>query len=153
MGIDRAELRSGLAETRQYILSHHPPSQYDRCYAPVVGSGTVHICARCAGIYPGIAAGLLAFALAPAATKGMLLVAVLPIPALVDWVVTTLLERRGYNVVRTVTGAALGYGYGLGLGHLFVGGDIRVVLVGAAYALLAGVALLTERANVSAQPF
>lgn len=142
--MDRAELRKGIDETRRYLLSHHPPSEYDRCYAPVVSGRRIHLCARCAGIYPGIVAGLLAFAFAPVAITGVALVAVLPLPALVDWLATRR-ARSGSNVVRTATGAALGYGYALGLGHLLVGGDVRVLAISLAYGLVAGLLLVLDR--------
>lgn len=145
MDVDSAELREGLAETRRYLLSHHLPSERYRCYAPAVFGRRVHVCARCSGIHPGIAAGLLAGLTGSTAFTGLLLVAVLPLPALIDWTLTTFTDRRGYNVVRTATGALLGYGYGLGLVHLFVGSDIRVLAVGAGYVLAAAVLLYLSR--------
>ncbi|MFB6138661.1 MAG: DUF2085 domain-containing protein [Halobacteriaceae archaeon] len=162
MPTDRTDrdLRAGLAEgwraTRPYLLSHHVPADHDRCYALAVGDRRVRLCARCAGIYPGIVAGIVAFALgaphtlaalgAPAAPDAvaLALVAVLPAPALLDWTATAFTDRAGLNPVRTATGALLGAGYGLGLGRLFVAGDVRVLAVGLAYGLLA-VALLAAR--------
>ena len=58
--VDAEEFREGVAETRRYLLSHHEPEEFDRCYAPSVRGRRVHLCARCCGVYPGIAAGLLA---------------------------------------------------------------------------------------------
>ena len=55
----------------------------------------------------------------------------------VDWSLTAFTPREGSNPGRTVTGLLLGYGYGLGLGHLFVGGNVLVLLVGLCYGLLA----------------
>lgn len=136
-----AEIRSGVAETRTYVLSHHHPAEYYRCYAPAVFGRRIHLCARCSGIYPGIVAGLAAYFFGPAELGSIVLVALLPLPALVDWALTTATDRRGYNVVRTITGALLGYGYGLGLAHVLLESSVRVLVVGLCYALLAALAL------------
>ena len=145
MAIDRSELRRGLAETSEYLLSHHVPAEYYRCYAPTIFGRRVHVCARCSGIYPGIALGVAAALLGPPLPTGLLLVAVLPLPALVEWALTAMTDRRGYNAVRTITGAMLGYGYGLGLARLLSQGDRRVIAVGVAYALAAGTLLAVQR--------
>lgn len=143
MRLDVEEFREAFARTRGFLLSHHLPGERYRCYSPRPFGRRVHICARCAGIYPGIAAGALAAMFAPSPLTQFALIALLPGPALVDWTVTSLTDRRGYNVVRTATGALLGYGYGLGLARL-ASGDVRVLGIGAAYALAAGVLLAVE---------
>ena len=134
--VDAEEFREGAAETRRYLLSHHEPDEFGRCYAPSVRGRRVHLCARCCGVYPGIVAGLLAVALGPPAPTGIGLVALLPLAALAEWSVTAFTAREGTNPGRTATGALLGYGYGLGL-RLLVGGDLRVLAVGAVYGLAA----------------
>ncbi|WP_254766767.1 DUF2085 domain-containing protein [Salinilacihabitans rarus] len=141
MGLDPAELGEGLAETRRYVLSHHEPEEWYRCYAPVVFGRRIRLCARCTGVYPGIALGVLAYFLAPGAVTGLAVVAAVPAPALVDWTVTTFTDRRGTNPVRTATGAALGYGYGLGVARLLFEAALPVVAVGAVYAVAAGTLL------------
>ena len=140
--VDTAELRAGLAEARPYLLSHHPVGERDRCYSPALRGREVHLCARCTGIYPGIVAGLVAFGYGPAPATSFWLVTLLPFGALLEWAVTTFTTRRGYNVVRTGTGLALGFAYGLGLGRSFVGGDLAVLAVGVGYGV-AAVGLLT----------
>ncbi len=145
--VDRAGVRAALAETRRYLLSHHEPADYDRCHAPVVFGRRFRLCARCSGIYPGLAAGLAAFLAGPAWASGLLVVAVLPLSALVDWTATAFTPRRGTNRLRTATGAALGYAYGVGLGRLFLAGDLRIVAVGLAYGLAALGLLLYARAG------
>lgn len=132
------ELRAGLAAAVPFLLSHHVPADWDRCYAPVVFGQRVHVCARCSGVYPGIVAGLIVSALGPAVLTDLVLVAVLPLPALVDWTVATFTTRRGTNSVRTYTGLLLGYGYGLGLTILLSGPRLPVLGIGAVYAVAAG---------------
>lgn len=143
MKIDFAELRDGLAETRRFVLSHHRPSEYDRCYSPRVAGRRVRVCARCLGVYPGIATGILTalFLLDDTPVALVALVALLPLPALCDWALTTFRPARGYNVVRTITGALLGCGYGLGLVLLLIDGRLCVLATGVGYAVLAGVLL------------
>jgi uncharacterized membrane protein len=145
--VEWTEIKAGLRETRRYLLSHHEPSEWYRCYAPTVFGRRLHVCARCAGIYPGIAAALAAYAVGPAWVVHIAFVALFPAPALVDWLLTALTERRGYNPVRTATGALLGYGYGLGLALFFLGGDLRVPIIGVFYGALAGALLAVERAR------
>lgn len=135
MAIDRSELRRGLTETRRYLLSHHVPAEYHRCYAPTLFGRRVHVCARCSGIYPGIVLGILATFLAPAILTGLALIAVLPLPALVEWTITSMTDRRGFNAARTATGGALGYAYGLGLVRIVFQGDIGVIVIGAVYGM------------------
>lgn len=132
------EVRKGLAESQQYLLSHHEPRDYHRCYAPQIRGRTVRLCARCSGVYPGIALGLGLFVTSLLGAVHFLLVAFLPLPALVDWTVTHFGTTEGWNAVRTLTGFLLGVGYGLGLGHLLLGGDLFVLAIGAGYGLLAG---------------
>lgn len=144
MEIDRSELRNGLAETRRFLLAHHPPSEFYRCYSPVVRGRQLHVCARCLGIYPGIVAGLLTYFTGPWAVDPLVLVAVLPAPALLDWTLTTVRDRRGHNIVRTATGALLGYGYGLGIALLVFDRALAVLAVGVAYAVVAGALLYSS---------
>jgi uncharacterized membrane protein len=137
MGIG-AELRAALAAAAPYMLSHHVPAQRHRCYAPVIFGRRVRLCARCSGVYPGIAAGLVSAVVGPAVLVDLRLVAVLPLPALVDWAVTSFTPRRGTNSVRTLTGLLLGYGYGLGLTVLVSGPRLPVLGIGVGYAVVAG---------------
>jgi uncharacterized membrane protein len=142
--VDWAELRTGLVETRRYLLSHHEPEDYDRTYAVRVFGRRERLCARCTGVYPGILAGLLAGFLEPGPLASTALLLVVPLPALVDWTLTRFTPRAGHNLVRTATGLLLGYGYGLGLVALLLRGDLRVLAIGAGYGLLSA-ALLWHR--------
>ncbi|RKD98253.1 DUF2085 domain-containing protein [Halopiger aswanensis] len=137
MKIDPAELRAGLAETRRFVLSHHLPSEYHRCYSPSIGDRRVHVCARCLGVYPGIAMGVLT-ALFLLNDVPLALVALLPLPALCDWALTTFRPARGSNVIRTATGTLLGCGYGLGVALFLLEHELAVLGIGAVYAVIAG---------------
>lgn len=143
--VDRAGIRTALSETRGYLLSHHTPDERYRCYAPVVFGRRVHLCARCLGIYPGIALGVLAALFGLPTVADIAVVAFLPIPALLDWAATTFTDRRGHNALRTASGGLLGFAYGVGLVSLFVDGDVRVLAVGVVYAAIAGVLLAVSR--------
>ncbi len=139
MAVDREELRRGLRETRRYLLSHHEPAEYYRCYRVGVRGREARLCARCTGVYPGIVLGLVTLLLTTYDPRHLALVVVLPVPALVDWAATSFGGRRGSNAVRTATGGLLGYGYGLGLGYLFGAGEVWLLGVGLGYAVVAGV--------------
>lgn len=144
--VEWTEVRTALAATRPYLLSHHDPEEWNRCYAPTLLGRRVRLCARCFGVYPGIAVGLFAFSTTLPVPTGIAAVAALPLPALLDWALTAFTDRQGSNPLRTATGAALGYAYGLGLGILFVGGDRRVLAVGAVYGFVAAALLYHEQA-------
>lgn len=149
----RRELRRGLRATAPYLLSHHVADERDRCHRVAVGDCEVHLCARCAGIYPGLALGLL-WGLTRGLPSGPALpvaVALLPAPALLDWASSALRNRDGSNWLRnrdgsnwlrTATGVLIGIGYALGLVGLWHG-HWWVLGVGVAYGL-AALALLRE---------
>jgi len=139
--VDWSEFRSGLAETRQYLLSHHEPHDHYRTYLVEIVGRRARLCARCTGVYPGIAAGLLAGLLGGGSFASLLLVALFPLPALLEWTATRFTPRRGYNAVRTATGLLLGYAYGVGAVRLF-DGDLRVLLVGFCYGAVAAILLV-----------
>lgn len=141
MNLDTAELRRGLSETRRYLLSHHQPHEWDRCHQATIFGQEVRLCARCSGIYPGLIAGTVAGVAGLLPSMPLLIIALFPAPALLDWSLTTFTERRGNNLVRTTTGALLGYAYGLGLYLLSSGRLLPVLTVGLLYGLTA-VALL-----------
>lgn len=94
-----------------FWLSHHHADEHNRCYR----LGGVHVCARCLGTYPTLFAVFFAqFALrAPLAHPLDLPLSVaLVIPALADWAVGRFRPQGGHNLVRTLTGIALGLGLG-----------------------------------------
>lgn len=154
MPVDRTELKRGLSETRRYLLSHHEPAEWYRCYRIRVFGRTVRLCARCSGIYPGILVGLLASMGGLLPIPSLTVLAVLPAPALVDWILTTFTDRRGYNAVRTASGALLGYAYGSGLGLILRGVLLPLLLIGICYGIVAVILLIAhERRQENPQGF
>lgn len=94
-----------------FWLSHHHDDELNRCYR----FGAIHVCARCLGTYPVlVAAFFVQFALhAPLSHEWDLPVALLlTLPALVDWALGRFKPQGGTNLVRTVTGIALGLALG-----------------------------------------
>lgn len=140
MGVDWSEVRRGVRETRGYLLAHHVEGERYRCHTLSVRGRNVDVCARCSGIYPGILLGVAAHLLALPGTA-VLFVAILPLPALLDWTLTAWLDHRGWNAVRTATGGLLGFAYGSGLVHVATGRILEPFAVAVVYAVLAGTAL------------
>ncbi len=105
-------------------LSHHYPEDYERC----VRCGRLHLCRRCAVLYPisfvVLAVGTLLSASSPVATAGdtkagtltAWAMVALPLPTVVEWT----LEHRAkirYAPARQIALSAL-LGLGLGAGFL-----------------------------------
>jgi uncharacterized membrane protein len=125
-------------------LSHHWPEDYDRCVS-VAGR---HVCRRCVVLYP-IALVVTALSLAglrlPGALEVVALV-VLPLPALVDYVVEHLALTRTSPARLVALTVPLGIGLGIGFGrYLEAPGDLWFWGVVVSYALVALLALLTLR--------
>lgn len=101
------------------LLSHHPPSQYDRCFRV----GGHHVCRRCAVLYP-VAFASTALSLAgwfwPAAWDGKLLW-LLPLPVTLELMFErfgSLRYRPGRQMLFTLLAApALGRGFARYLRH------------------------------------
>ncbi len=136
--LDWRGLQRGLQATRPYLLSHHVPAAWDRCYTVHLSGRRVRLCARCLGIYPGIAIGLIVSLIGPTWAAGLLPASLLPLPALLEWTTTTVGSHPGRNPIRTATGLLLGYAYGIGLTLLLIDGDLRIIAVGFFYAGIAG---------------
>lgn len=141
----RRELRLGLARTRRYLLSHHAADELYKCHRVRAFGRELYFCARCSGIYPGIALGLLAHARGLLLDRYLLVIAVLPAFALLDWSRAAVTDADGSNAVRTVTGLLLGFAYGFGaLGLLAAFPHWPTIAVGVAYAVGAAVALVAR---------
>lgn len=94
-----------------FWLSHHHSDELNRCYR----FGTVHVCARCLGTYPVLfAAFFLQFAMRAPLTHALdlPLTLALTVPALADWAYGRFRPQSGSNLVRTLTGIALGLALG-----------------------------------------
>lgn len=135
------ELRAGIAAARPFLLSHHEPHEYHRCHRVSFLGRTVHLCARCSGIYPGIVLGLVAAWADVGPWAWPAVVLTLPAFALVDWAATTFRSATGTNRARTATGTLLGLAYGLGAWVLLVDGELWVLSVGLAYGAIAALLL------------
>ncbi len=97
-----------------FLLAHHHPHELDRCYQFWVGPHPLWICARCAGLIPALLVGLglqLIWA-QPSGPWDVFWLGVLPWPALVDWGRARLGYSAGRNIVRSLTGLALGLSMG-----------------------------------------
>lgn len=129
----KSEFKEGLSETRRYILSHHQPEEYNKCYTIRTDGRTIRLCARCLGIYPGIVVGVFIYFFEVFPDYQLLLVVTLPVFALADWVLTTFTDLSGWNSTRTITGLLLGTAYGLGLCQLFLSTQLIIILIGAIY--------------------
>jgi len=100
------------------LLSHHRADQLHLCYR-VPGTGLC-LCARCVGLYPGMALALVLGRLTGPwpwwLEWGLLFIA--PLPALVEWGLTAATGRpERANWIRSLTGAGLGLGLGADLVH------------------------------------
>ena len=124
----KAEILLGIRSTWPYLLSHHEPKEYYRCYK----LGKVRICARCVGIYAGLATG---FLLHTHFVNAWLLPAVLPAFSITDWVLTRLTGCRGMNLVRSATGFLLGFAFIIGI--FMLSRYPALLLAAAGYGLIA----------------
>ncbi len=142
--MDREELKDGLGETSRYILSHHKPENYCRCYSLSFLNRNIRLCARCIGIYIGLTVGLVQIAYL--GELPLLYVALSGIPTLIEKYFTEKRDRRGYNSLRTASGLLLGTGYINGL-KILVNDLInpQILLVGLFYLLAASYLLLQQR--------
>lgn len=145
----RAGVLAGLRETRRYVLSHHEPHDWDRCHVVDLPQAdrTVRVCARCSGIYPGIALGIIA-SQAGVLPVSLAVVAVLPAFTVGERMLEAWTEYRGSNPLRTATGFLLGIGYGMGVvGLTRPGTRVGVFVVGVAYAIVGALLLWSSPAG------
>ena len=128
------EFRHGLAETSKYLLSHHTPEDYGKCFL-VFGR---RVCSRCSGIYLGIAFGAIIYFFGIASPYYYALVLFFPSAMLLDWFFTRKGTIKSSNRARAGTGFLCGVAYSLGLILFFsFYPNIQVFLIGLLYGLLA----------------
>ena len=96
-----------------FFLAHHRAEEYDRCYR----IGGLHLCARCAGLYPALLVvfGLHLGGLVDTVRAEWAVLFLLPVPAIFSWARRRLTGAAGSNPVSTVTGALLGVALGRGI--------------------------------------
>ncbi len=100
------------------LLSHHRADQLHLCYRLTLGRRTAHLCARCLGIYPGMALALALDGLCGPwpwwLQWGLLFLA--PLPALIEWGISAGAGKpERVNWIRLLTGLGLGVGLGTNL--------------------------------------
>jgi hypothetical protein len=95
------------------LLAHHRPAEYDRCYR----IGGLHLCARCAGLYPALllVLGLQLTGGVDSLRAEWAVLFLLPVPAIFSWARRRLTGAAGSNPVSTLTGALLGVALGRGI--------------------------------------
>lgn len=91
-----------------FLLSHHPPQAHDRC----IRIGGLPVCARCLGLYPALLAGLVVLFWTgggwPVQAREGIILALLTLPALLDWAHGLFVSRPEGKVRRLLTGVLLG---------------------------------------------
>lgn len=147
------------------LLSHARPGELDRCLAVPLGGRRVHLCARCAGLYPALALGLWARLAAAGWVEDRPWLAValrlgVPLAGGAAWALEQAglaLPRSGAiaRAARTASGVALGAGLGWVLGlHLRSPWPRELIELGAGLVviLVAGVIARTLRATREKTP-
>ncbi|MCL4324237.1 MAG: DUF2085 domain-containing protein [Candidatus Thermoplasmatota archaeon] len=100
---------------KEFLLSHHIPSRYNRTFCLSLGHRRVRVCSRCTGQTLGGFAFLLVFVLSSFFREQLflpipqLLIALAPLLATVDWLTQSLGKRESSNSLRLVSGALLGF--------------------------------------------
>ncbi len=129
------EFKKGISEASKYVLSHHLPEDYYKCYSLRFKNKRIYFCSRCLGVYIGICLGLTIFLLGLGGRIDYyFLVTSLPLFALFDWTLTNKRIYRSNNLIRSTSGICLGIAYSLGLMLLITSfPDYYVLLVGLLY--------------------
>lgn len=102
------------------LLSHHRSDQLHLCYRVGLGSRQVCLCARCAGLYPGL---LLVLGLGRWTGPwpwwlDFALLFLAPLPALIEWGLTIATGKpERANWLRSLAGLGLGAGIGANLAY------------------------------------
>ncbi|MFA6002138.1 MAG: DUF2085 domain-containing protein [Thermoleophilia bacterium] len=92
------------------LLSHHSPCDYDRTFS----ISSLRICTRCFGVLIGIIGGV-ALTLRVVPEYLLIFSLVLPLPAVMDFMLNELQMVKGNNGRRLVTGIMLGIAVGFDL--------------------------------------
>lgn len=138
-----SEFNKGLTETFKYVLSHHEPAEYYKCFHWRITGNDLYVCSRCLGVYIGIIS-CLAFGVSKFLSPllSIIILAIFPSLALLDWALSTFTGSKGHNLIRFTSGLLLGVAYCLGI--LMILSNIMalyVILVGLCYICMAFVLL------------
>jgi uncharacterized membrane protein len=141
----KKEFKQAARETSRYLLSHHEPEDYYRCYSFSFFEKKVRLCARCTGIYPGVAAGLASVFILDVVLP-VFWIALSAVPTFIEKYFTGVKDYEGYNILRSLTGFVLGAGYVNGV-VLLARDPLRPLLlgIGLIYILVAAMLILKQR--------
>lgn len=145
----KKEFKKAVEKTSKHLLSHHEPEDYYRCYSFSFFERKIRLCARCTGIYPGIATGLASIFLLDYVLP-VFWIALSAVPTFIEKYLTGVRSYLGFNSVRSLTGFLLGIGYVNGL-VLLVRNPVRPYLIGTGltYILIASILILKQRGEAS----
>ncbi len=95
----------------QHWLSHHKPDEYYRCYRLTIVDRELFLCARCIGIYLGIASGFIAFRLVNELDWVIGLTFTPLSLTIFDWAYSRTITANGSNFLRTLSGFGIGVSF------------------------------------------
>lgn len=100
------------------LISHHPPSQYDRTFCLL----HIRFCARCSGILVGVILSMIFFRLISVELKLVFILSlILPLPAILNFTLSELGKLKDNNFKRIITGTLLGISIGFALSCFIFG--------------------------------
>lgn len=140
------EFNNGITETFKYALSHHEPAEYCKCFHWKLLGNDLYVCSRCLGIYLGIISCLvLGISTLFSPLFLIVILAVFPSLALVDWALYAFKGFKSHNLVRLTSGLLLGVAYFSGILMILSNKmTIFVILIGLCYICIALVLLRTK---------
>ncbi len=110
------------------LLSHHPTNQDYRCYHFAIFNSDTHWCARCLGIYIGIAGTFIMFRLIPHSLNLVPLIVALHALTILDWIYIKIIHAAGNNFLRTFSGIGIGTSYALAWNHALNSGQYSLLI-------------------------
>jgi len=96
-----------------FLLSHHLPGERYRCLILPLPRARYFVCTRCAGAFAGLLIGFPILWFYPLLIPPWVLFLAFP-----DWITHTVLQVRGVNAIRLVSGGVIGLVYALNLREL-----------------------------------
>ena len=137
------------------LFGHHPPDEADHMLSCQAGPHKLFICARCTGQYIGALIGILFAPLLAniSLLTFILLAALLPAPAALDWFTQLSRGRASSNWIRIPTGSAFGFLLGVWAYRLWHFTMIDLVVISATvigYLSLVGLLCIRRRDLIEA---